>query len=42
MQTAKYCKAIKEIISFNANEKNYENDIKDNTNSDQANNKYLL
>lgn len=40
--TIKYCKDKKRISLFNRKKENYENNIKDNTDLDQANYKYLL
>lgn len=39
---AKYCRTKKGINLFSKEKKNYKCDIKNNTDSNQANNKYLL
>lgn len=39
---AKPCRNIKEISLFSKEKKNYQSDIGDNIDLDQANNKYLL
>lgn len=40
--TAKYYRITKEISLSSIEKKNYKSDIKDNINSDKANNKYPL